>query len=47
MKTPKKNHSLYLTIELSERIKKQAEKEYRNFNSVITVAIEKYLEENK
>ena len=45
MKEPKKNHSLYLTTELSERIKIQAEKEHRKFNATITIAIEKYLKE--
>ena len=38
---------LRVTEEVSEKLKKQAEKEQRSVNNLIEVIINKYLEENK
>lgn len=47
MKQPKKNHSLYLTLDLREQVKQQAVKEDRTVNSLVVRAIKEYLERNK
>ena len=47
MKQPKKNHSLYLTLDVREQAIKQANKEDRTFNSLVVRAIKEYLERNK
>lgn len=38
---------LRVTEEVSEKLRKQAEKEQRSVNNLIEVIINKYLEENK
>lgn len=47
MKQEKKNHSLYLTLELREQVKQQAVKEDRTVNGLVVRAIKQYLEQNK
>lgn len=47
MKQEKKNHSLYLTLDMREQVKNQATKEDRTVNGLITRAIKQYLERNK